>query len=75
MTAKLLRAMLLLAGLLAAGPAFGQITVLDQAQDAVPAPETDEPAAPPPPCGTQPLSIARMSWPSAELQEGHCYIG
>lgn len=68
MTARVLRTMLLLAGLVAAGPAFGQITVLDQAQDAVPAPESaTEPAAPPPPCGTQPLSIARMSWPSAEL--------
>ena len=68
MTARVLRAMLLLAGLLAASPAFGQITVLDQAQDAAPALDSAaEPAAPPPPCGTQPLSIARMSWPSAEL--------
>ena len=67
MTARVLRAMLLLAGLVAAGPAFGQITVLDQAQDAAPASDDVAPPPPPPPCGTQPLSIARMSWPSAEL--------
>ena len=59
-----------------AGPALAQITVLDSAQDqpqgaAAPAEPTGEvvetPAAPPPPCGTQPMTIARMSWPSAEL--------
>lgn len=68
MTARLLRAMLLVAALVATRPAAAQITVLDQAQDAVPAPQapTGE-AAPPPPCGTQPITIARMSWPSAEL--------
>ena len=63
-------AALLLAGL-AAAPAWAQFTVLDQAQDAVPAPEDAaapaDPGAPPPPCGTQPLNIARMSWPSAEI--------
>jgi glycine betaine/proline transport system substrate-binding protein len=57
---------------LAAGPAQAQITVLDQAQDAagqaVPAEAAPvDPDAPPPPCGTQPFNIARMSWPSAEL--------
>lgn len=59
--------MLMLAAL-AAGPAQAQITVLDQAQDAAgaPAPADAAPDAPPP-CGTRPLSIARMSWPSAEL--------
>ena len=68
MTARLIGGALLLAAL-AAGPVQAQITVLDSAQDAaqpadaVPA----DPDAPPPPCGTQPLSIARMSWPSAEL--------
>lgn len=69
MVARLLRAMPLLIALLASYPAFAQITVLDQAQDAVGTPEAPatEPAAPPPPCGTQPISIARMSWPSAEL--------
>jgi len=69
MTARVLRAMLLLIGLVAASPVMAQITVLDQAQDAVPTPDAPaaEPTAPPPPCGTQPLSIARMSWPSAEL--------
>ena len=66
--AGLMAGMLLLAG----QPAWAQITVLDQAQDAAgtpaPAPEAPaEPAAPPPPCGTQPLTIARMSWPSAAL--------
>ncbi|WP_240230983.1 glycine betaine ABC transporter substrate-binding protein [Devosia lacusdianchii] len=62
-------AALLLAGLTAM-PALAQITVLDQAQDAAaPAAETApaDPAAPPPPCGTQPINIARMSWPSAEI--------
>ncbi|MGB3337743.1 MAG: glycine betaine ABC transporter substrate-binding protein [Devosia sp.] len=66
MTARMLRAVLLLIGLVAAGPAMAQFTVLDQAQDAAPEAPTAE-AVPPPPCGTQPLSIARMSWPSAEL--------
>ncbi|WP_108398188.1 glycine betaine ABC transporter substrate-binding protein [Devosia submarina] len=47
---------------LCATPAWAQLTVLDQAQDVV-----SDPAAPPPPCGTQTLNIARMSWPSAEL--------
>lgn len=54
---------------LMATPVLAQITVLDQAQDAgsggqaAPVP----PAEPPPPCGTRPISIARMSWPSAAL--------
>lgn len=52
---------------LAAGPAQAQITVLDSAQDAA-QPAAATPAdTPPPPCGTQPVTIARMSWPSAEL--------
>ena len=69
MMARRLRAMLALCAMLMAGPAWAQITVLDQAQDAAPASESPaaQPAAPPPPCGTQPLSIARMSWPSAGL--------
>lgn len=52
-----------------APPALAQITVLDQAQDQVDSanPAAGDPAVPPPPCGIQPLSIARMSWPSAEL--------
>jgi glycine betaine/proline transport system substrate-binding protein len=54
--------LLALAGLLQ--PAWAQFTVLDQAQDTR-APTA--PAAPRPICGTQPLGIARMSWPSAEL--------
>jgi glycine betaine/proline transport system substrate-binding protein len=67
MTAR--RSIAWIAGLLlalAAHPAWAQLTVLDQAQDAAPQGQTD-PAAPPPPCGTQPFNIARMSWPSAEL--------
>jgi glycine betaine/proline transport system substrate-binding protein len=60
---------------LLAGPASAQITVLDTAQDRVGThpnvetdlPETAEPIAPPPVCGTQPMTIARMSWPSAAL--------
>ncbi|WP_375452410.1 glycine betaine ABC transporter substrate-binding protein [uncultured Devosia sp.] len=43
-----------------AQPVLAQVTVLDGAQDAVP-------AAPAPVCGTQPIGIARMSWPSAAL--------
>lgn len=66
MMAGLLRA--LVVALLVSAPAMAQITVLDQAQDAVTAPTVPTtPQAPPPPCGTQPLSIARMGWPSAEL--------
>lgn len=68
MTGRLMRAALLLFVLLASRPAFAQITVLDQAQDAAPSVEAPSaPEAPPPVCGAQPLSIARMSWPSAEL--------
>lgn len=66
MTARRLRAVALLTGLLGSGPALAQFTVLDQAQDA----ETVlvQAVVPPPPiCGTQPLSVARMAWPSAEL--------
>lgn len=53
-------------------PSLAQITVLDQAQDAPAAAATGadtaaEPAAPPPPCGTEPISIARMGWSSAAL--------
>ena len=65
MTARQTRAFI--AGLLVllfAQPALAQVTVLDQAQDAQAA---SDPAALPPPCGTRPLTIARMSWPSAEL--------
>ena len=64
----LLCALLFLPAVLAANPAWAQITVLDQAQDAQAAPApAAEPDAPPPPCGTQPLSIASMSWPSAQI--------
>lgn len=67
MTARLWRALLITGALLAASPTQAQITVLDQAQDALPVTESEEETAPPPPCGTQPITIARMSWPSAEL--------
>ena len=51
---------------LLAQPAWAQITVLDSAQDSVAAPAVEAaPVSPPPPCGTEPVSIARMSWPSA----------
>ena len=52
-------------------PALAQFTVLDNAQDAETAPA--DAAAPgnlapaSAPCGTQPMTIARMSWPSAAL--------
>jgi len=70
MTARLCRAIALTLGLLLAGPAWAQITVLDQAQDrsgGAAAPAEAEAEAAPPPCGTQPLTIARMGWPSAEI--------
>lgn len=61
------------------GPALAQFTVLDSAQDRAQGGADAQPAAPaeaeapapqaslPPPCGAQPLTIARMSWPSASL--------
>lgn len=66
MAMKLHLALPLLA-LLAVLPAQAQISVLDQAQDAVPSPAGSAPVAPPPICGTRPVSVARMAWPSAEL--------
>ncbi|MBJ3786290.1 glycine betaine ABC transporter substrate-binding protein [Devosia sediminis] len=54
---------------LLAAPAFAQVTVLDSAQDQ--AAPSDQPSAgattPATPCGGRPISIARMSWPSAAL--------
>ncbi|WEK04449.1 MAG: glycine betaine ABC transporter substrate-binding protein [Candidatus Devosia phytovorans] len=63
MVARVSGMALLLASLLFAAPALGQVTVLDQAQDAA----AQAAGAPPPICGTQPIIIARMAWPSAEL--------
>lgn len=60
----LLGALPLMLGVLASAPALAQITVLDQAQDAQAGQAAD---AVPTPCGTQPVTIARMSWPSAEI--------
>jgi glycine betaine/proline transport system substrate-binding protein len=66
-----------------AQPALAQITVLDTAQDAVNPSEPASPDDPPPAtssdpsalCGTRPMSIARMSWPSAAiLAEIHARI-
>lgn len=54
-------------------PAQAQFTMLDSAQDAQVAPVdgAESGASPPPaiatPCGTQPMTIARMTWPSAAL--------
>lgn len=59
MMAGLLRALLLVVAALWAMPAAAQITVLDQAQD--------DGGTVSPTCGTQPLTIARMGWPSAQL--------
>lgn len=66
MTARRYCAALLLAGLLVSSPVRAQFTVLDQAQDGEATPLQDG-GTPPPVCGTQPLSVARMAWPSAEL--------
>ncbi|MEO5804887.1 glycine betaine ABC transporter substrate-binding protein [Devosia sp.] len=58
------------------GFAQASFTVLDQAQDSgggVVQPDATQPAdsvrpdAPPPPCGTQQLTIASMGWPSAAV--------
>ena len=67
MTRRLMSAVALLLAVLLPAPASAQITVLDQAQDATVAPAGEADAPPPAPCGTQPISIARMGWPSAEL--------
>lgn len=53
--------------MLVAQPVLAQVTVLDQAQDQAAPADPAAPPAPAPPCGTQPFTIARMSWPSAEL--------
>lgn len=61
-----LLAAIALAGL--AHPALGQITVLDTAQDGVSAEAASgEAGAVAVPCGRRPVSIARMSWPSAAI--------
>lgn len=59
---------------LLAAPAAAQFTVLDNAQDAAGAEtgaaadsQAEMPDEAPPVCGTQPLAIARMGWPSAAL--------
>lgn len=56
--------------------ALAQISVLDTAQDALAQPEGQTDVnAPSPPCGRRPVSIARMSWPSAAiLAEIHARI-
>lgn len=68
MAAGIVRAIILVLSLALCAPARAQISVLDTAQDGVSAPvEVEVEAEAPPPCGTQPLTIARMAWPSAEL--------
>lgn len=79
------QAMVALALVVLAQPAQAQITVLDTAQDAVSEPAQEEGVggsagsaplvAPSAPCGIRPMSIARMSWPSAAiLAEIHARI-
>lgn len=64
MIALVVAAMLVL-GIL---PAAAQFTVLDQAQDSGANPAAQSPStARPPVCGTQPIAIARLNWPSAEV--------
>ena len=69
---------LALAALLAIGasPAIAQFIVLDQAQDGATAPtQAPAPAGSASVCGTQPVAIARLNWPSAEvLAEIHSLI-
>lgn len=57
-------ALLVIAAALLASPALAQVTVLDSAQDQV---GNAAATPPPPPCGTRPVTIARMAWPSAEI--------
>ncbi len=60
--------LVLLIALCLPGAALAQdsvITLEPPAAEAVPG--EAQPAAPPPPCGTQQLTIARMTWPSAAL--------
>lgn len=57
---------------LMAGPAWAQLSVLDRAQDEAAGSSNAAQAAAPEPspplaCGNQPLTIARMNWPSATL--------
>ena len=66
MTAGLWRLAAMMAVALSVGPAVAQFTVLDQTQDGETA-QTQETAPPPPICGTQPVTVAKMAWPSAEL--------
>lgn len=62
-----INALVLLLGAALVSPAMAQISVLDTAQDNSAAALVGETSPAPPPCGTQPITIARMSWPSAEL--------
>src|SRR5690606_31559399 len=50
------------------GPSSGEVLPA-QAPGETPPPEADAAPAPaaPPPCGTQPITIARMQWPTAAL--------
>ncbi len=76
MTKRFYLAALALA-VMAMQPALAQFTVLDTAQDAAqnagqssttpPAEPVAQPQAAPSPCGNEPLTIARMNWPSASL--------
>src|SRR5690606_33681326 len=53
----------------AAAPGFAQDSVetLEPPQGPSSGEVIPEDAAPPPPCGTQPITMARMQWPSAAL--------
>lgn len=69
---NLCRVIAMLGLVLMVQPARAQFEVLDSAQDAAGSntggqSEGGEGAAPAPVCGNRPLSIARMSWPSAAL--------
>ncbi|MET3927985.1 glycine betaine ABC transporter substrate-binding protein [Devosia sp. 2618] len=69
MQARLGLATMIAVATLSVMPAHAQFTVLDQAQDGAQSQPTPAggPTAPPPVCGTQPITIASMSWPSAQL--------
>lgn len=66
--ARLLLLLLTLLGL-AAGPAVAQesVTTIGPPEGAASGEPTAEAQAPPPRCGTQPITIGRMQWPSAAI--------
>lgn len=65
---RVLVSLFLLAVCLSGGPALAQESIVTlETNPAETVAETPGEPAPPPPCGTQPMTIARMAWPSAAI--------